>query len=206
MKEWIELILTAIATGALVWTLIYVAKYTKATKEMADATIRMASIAQASAKAALEAEKIRRQPVVQVSCDPQRQREFYFRTLVANRGSGHAKLRVLATIEVDGVGLALMPNHRYNGVRIWNLHAGHGITGHLDFEGVFKHNDFKVPDGRRAEVKVTLKSWVIHYNDPVSWLDSDEAKMPTSRYTWSGPFMKGAEGQWVPDPAEPFDV
>lgn len=197
--EWVQIILTAIATGALVWTLIYVAQYTKATKGMADA-------AQASTEAALKAEEIRRQPVVQISVDPERQKEFYFRTVIANNGIAHAKLRILATIKVNAVNLVLTKDHLYNGERIWNLHAGHGIIGHLDFEGVFEHNKLHESLGERDNVIVTLTLWVINYNDSVESLYSGKVRMPVLSYEWSGSSAKDAQGQWVPDPAaELFD-
>ena len=108
-------ILSAIGSIALVITLVYVIKYTRATVSLA---------MQTHASVDLQREEIglQKRPVVLFLCADERQ--FHFRTMVRNFGMVHAKACVKATITIDGKVLRIPPRTHYTGERIWQLQAG----------------------------------------------------------------------------------
>jgi len=186
---------------ALAVTLWYIIRYTKASQAMAIATEAMAKATAAQAASQAEDSRLRRQPVVLVSCDSERQTEFYFRTFICNNGPTHAKCLVRATVSVDGRVLELPPDSLYNGEWVWELQVGNGINGHLSFEDLFKYNKLVIPPERKGDVRVTLESSVIYYYDPEDQLKTETAKNPPAHYHWSGLFGQDMQGQWIPDPS-----
>ena len=185
--EWWIGLWTSLNTIAFIITLFYVIKYTKATDDMAKASELMA-------KAQREQIKLQERPVISIGCYPENQ--YHFRTKIRNFSMAHAKVRVLAKIEIHGKQLELTPNHHYNGERIWKLQAGGSdaptFYGHLDFEKLFIHNKTIGQSPVNSNARVTLDMWVINSMKTDDELYYDKNKNPTVQWYWNNK-------KWVPE-------
>jgi len=174
---------TTLNTLALAATLLWVVKYTAATKKMAAATHLMAEAQQ-------QETDLRKRPVVSIRCaEPTK---FEFRTEITNRGPVHARALVRATIWVANRPLQLTPGHRYDGNHVWDLQAGLSIQGHLGWPEQLEANNIELSPDTTDDVRVQLESRVVYFNDPVSSLHQPSSSNPTVEYYWS-------ERRWIPE-------
>jgi hypothetical protein len=184
---------SGISTIVLTVTLVFIVVYTKSTNSLAHSTANMAEVQR-------EEFGLRQRPIVTIQChNPQ---EFAFRTRIRNRSNVHAKMKVRATIEVNGKRLTLPPNHHYNGQRIWEIQTmateSEVLLGHLGFENVFRHNGLSWPwQGHINQARVFLECWVTNFFDDDSELENDNAKNPLAHWDWT--VHSGQMGAWVPE-------
>ena len=164
-KPWWPGMWTSLNTIALVTTLFFVIRYTKATMRMAESQ--------------MEEIGLRKRPVVSFGCADENY--FNFRTTARNFSMVHAKARVKATVIVNRHLLSLTPEHHYSGERVWHLQAGGSggptFCGHLDFLTLFEYNNVPQPDPNSAEAQVTIESWVIN------WAENDSEYITTKTRT-----------------------
>ena len=166
---------------ALVATLVYVIKYTKATWSMA--------------KVHNEELGLKKRPIISVyNRDPE---VFKFRTKVTNLSNIHAKLRVKANVDIAGKDLKIPSDQHYSGNRIWQLQGGGYIGGHLSFDDLFEYNDMELGGHESGEAEVALECWVINYYDDEKGLFDDRNKNPVVHWSWK--LLDSGGGRWVPE-------
>ncbi|HWR83096.1 MAG TPA: hypothetical protein VN285_07325 [Candidatus Deferrimicrobium sp.] len=188
-EPWWQGLWTSLNTIALVITLIFVMKYTKATNVLA---IETHSIA------VLQAEEIglRKRPVVSFLCADQS--NFFFVTAIENFSMVHAKARIRVAIEINGRILELTEGHHYAGHRIWHLQAGGPdaptLCGHLSFPSLLELNNINQYglDLKSVSARVTVEMWVINWCEDDHKLLDDKNKNPVVEWYWK-------RGQWIPE-------
>ena len=171
-----------ITTVALVATLFYAIKYTRATWAMA--------------KVHDEELGLNKSPVISVTCFEQK--NFFFRTSIRNFSMVHAKVRVKATIIIDGQVLKIPEDNLYNGTHVWQVQAqgplGNPFQGHLSLDSVLSYNDLPVPPLAQVQCKIIIESWVINFYENEKELLDDDKKNPIGQWTWNS-----RKQIWIPD-------
>ena len=139
---------------------------------------------------------LHKSPVISISCFEQK--NFFFRTSIRNFSMVHAKVRVKATIIIDGQELKIPDINLYDGSHIWQVQAqgslGNPFIGHLSLDPLLLHNKVAVPPLAQTKSKIVIESWVINFSENESKLFDDDRKNPIGQWTWS------AKNQlWIPD-------
>ncbi len=182
---------------ALIFTLIVVIFYTKATRKMAKATYAMSNVTEKSTDYQKEDMQFRKRPVVSILCA--NENELFFPTIVHNFSYIHAKARIKATIFINGKELTLEKNNHYNGKIIWQLQAvgpnGSPFVGHLNLVNLITREfNIKDTDLCNIDAKVTFEMWTINYFDNEKDLYNDINKNPLAQWIWSKERQR-----WIPE-------
>jgi len=185
-------------TVALIITLFYIIRYTKATTSMAKASNSMVNATSLSTRAHMEEVRLQKRPVVSIICP--NEKDFNFPTRVNNFSMMHAKARFKANIVINGLHLELATGTHYTGDRIWKLQAmgqnGPVFHGHLDIVNTLRRKNMELPAQSELEASVTIDSWVINLYDAEAELFNDENKNPTLHWYWNKRDQK-----WIPEPS-----
>ena len=181
---------------ALIFTLVFIALYTKWTKFLVEATREMATVNQNSTKLHREEVELRKRPVVSFRCADET--DFYFRTAITNFGMVHAKIRVKATIEINGIKLELPPGTHYTGERTWQVQAGGSYAptffGHLSFRKLFEFNKMPAPNPAKIKATVNVETWVVNFEEDELAFDDSECMNPKLRWDWDSKLER-----WIPE-------
>ncbi len=171
---------------ALICTLIFIARYTRWTRFLAEATNEMATANQYATELHREEVELRKRPVVSFGCADET--NFFFRTTITNFGMVHAKVRVKATVEINGIVLELPPNTHYTGKRAWQIQAGGPYAptfhGHLSFRRLFEYNRMPEPDPAKTKATITVKTWAVNFEENELALSDDRYMNPILRWDW----------------------
>ena len=194
MKDGTEVVLVIgiVQAAALVWTLIWVRKYTKETKRMADSMAGELGL--------------KKRPVVSVvlrRSDDRREDDSFrrdrgFHTTVTNFSNVPARVRIEATT-VRGDKSVKLPNENlYSGTKIWDLQAKYRFNGEINLEPELRRlgctpsywEEAKTDDGRWDGMWLLINSWAGNYYDRDCELTNDSDRNPPVAYMWKGK-------QWV---------
>ena len=184
-----------ITAVALIVTLIFVIVYAHHTKRLAESTHAMVEVQQ-------EELGLNKRPTVSILCGDDK--NFWFRTAIRNFGNVHAKLKVRASIDLNGKKLDIPDDSLYSGKKIWQIQAGgvlaSTLIGHLSLSEILVFNKLPTSGHEKNQATVSIETWVIGHLEDESFLDSDFSKNPVVAWKWH-PATRAQGGQWVPDVA-----
>ena len=166
-----------VGTLALVMTLIFVIKYTRATNRLAETTASMLRLEH-------ESIGLRMRPTIRVTCNDQKR--FPFEVRVENLSPVHALVRIKVTVDVDGECLESPKDSDYGGKNILQLQAKSIYAFFLNFQGLpwWTGAPDTKPRSNRHDVRVTLEAWSINFYLSDTGLYDNGNRIPTTVFSW----------------------
>ncbi|MCK5124906.1 MAG: hypothetical protein KAR42_01510 [candidate division Zixibacteria bacterium] len=163
-----------IETIALILTLLFLIRYTKATIEMAKST-------KALADAQYEELGLKKKPVMAFYLDS---KSFELITTIENLSTVHAKYWSKLTVMINQKTFYAPESSHYGGKKAWAIQAKDVIRGHYSISGLLEPEFETKTDFSKLNVRLRVESWCLNYYDNDYDRPKIELRNPPLEWYW----------------------